>query len=239
MANQDESNDRLLDKLHKQLGEPPAKRRKVEETPIDHVKRILDSNNCFETMEVDLPTLDLLNRPQFDFSLKALKKSFRKLSSYVHPDRNNGSEEATKAFRKLSEANQTLLNDVTREIAVKEYTDKLKLSRPHDYVPPELERASQEEKLKYYSMIQKQKQDLEKADMEAFQEKTRKSFQERIARQKARAEEQKRLDEIKRNYVNKAGSSDSEEDSDSDDDSDSSEGVVVNRGRKRKIRRGI
>merc|ERR1719354_967853 len=71
-------------------------------------------------MEVDLPTLDLLNRPQFDFSLKAMKKS----------------------FRKLSKANQTLLNDVTREIAVKEYTDKLKLSRPHDYVPPELESES-------------------------------------------------------------------------------------------------
>ena len=58
-----------------------------------------------------------------DASLKDIKKAYRKLALKWHPDRNKGKEEeATKKFRIVGEAYETLSDEKKR----KEYDDLLK-----------------------------------------------------------------------------------------------------------------
>ena len=52
---------------------------------------------------------------QKDATLQQIKTSYKKLALKWHPDKNDGSEEATEKFKKISEAYAVLSNDQRRK----------------------------------------------------------------------------------------------------------------------------
>ena len=51
------------------------------------------NNNLYETLGIDKTATQ-----------EEIKKAYRKLSLEMHPDRNNGSDESTEQFKKISKA---------------------------------------------------------------------------------------------------------------------------------------
>jgi DnaJ-class molecular chaperone len=65
----------------------------------------MNNNNLYETLGVDKTATQ-----------EEIKKAYRKLSLELHPDRNNGSDESTEKFKKISNAYETLGDEDKRKI---------------------------------------------------------------------------------------------------------------------------
>jgi len=63
-----------------------------------------NSNNLYETLGIDKTATQ-----------EEIKKAYRKLSLEMHPDRNNGSDESTEQFKKISKAYETLGDEDKRK----------------------------------------------------------------------------------------------------------------------------
>ena len=64
----------------------------------------MNSNNLYETLGIDKTATQ-----------EEIKKAYRKLSLEMHPDRNNGSDESTEQFKKISKAYETLCDEDKRK----------------------------------------------------------------------------------------------------------------------------
>ena len=78
---------------------PASKKRKVDRDVLSPISRVLTSPNVFETLELQPPELDLLNRPLWCVQNDAIKSHFKKISRLVHPDRNLNNPKAVDAFQ--------------------------------------------------------------------------------------------------------------------------------------------
>ena len=63
------------------------------------------NNNLYETLGIDKTATQ-----------EEIKKAYRKLSLEMHPDRNNGSDESTEQFKKISKAYETLSDEDKRKM---------------------------------------------------------------------------------------------------------------------------
>jgi DnaJ-class molecular chaperone len=64
----------------------------------------MNNNNLYETLGIDKTATQ-----------EEIKKAYRKLSLELHPDRNNGSDESTEKFKKISNAYETLGDEDKRK----------------------------------------------------------------------------------------------------------------------------
>ena len=64
-----------------------------------------NNNNLYETLGIDKTATQ-----------EEIKKAYRKLSLELHPDRNNGSDESTEKFKKISNAYETLGDEDKRKV---------------------------------------------------------------------------------------------------------------------------
>ena len=65
----------------------------------------MNNNNLYETLGLDKTATQ-----------EEIKKAYRKLSLELHPDRNNGSDESTEKFKKISNAYETLGDEEKRKM---------------------------------------------------------------------------------------------------------------------------
>jgi len=65
----------------------------------------MNNNNLYETLGIDKTATQ-----------EEIKKAYRKLSLEMHPDRNNGSDESTEQFKKISKAYETLGDEDKRKM---------------------------------------------------------------------------------------------------------------------------
>jgi DnaJ family protein B protein 12 len=71
----------------------------MEKTPSDQVQRILNAENYFELFELPIETVEP----------KLVKKAYKKLALFVHPDKCKDPN-SSEAFKKLTQAFDTLSN---------------------------------------------------------------------------------------------------------------------------------
>eukprot|EP00466_Bigelowiella_natans_P008441 jgi/Bigna1/91817/estExt_fgenesh1_pg.C_1210030 len=105
-----------------------AKKAKVEGSSASNairkegaVERVIKATNHFEVLGFDPPTVSGGGKPEWLVTQQELKKRFRKLSVFVHPDRCRDNPQASDAFDKVRKAHDLLSENASREAYMLQY----------------------------------------------------------------------------------------------------------------------
>jgi hypothetical protein len=98
----------------------------------ERIQSILDSENYFKCLGLPMPELDALDRVIWKVDEREIQRSFRKLSVRCHPDK-NPSEEAAKAFEKLTKARDALVDEASRTDLVQAEVAELRFKSKHSW----------------------------------------------------------------------------------------------------------
>lgn len=103
--------------------EAPKPAEPLPDVAIFEILKAHKEKDYFKILQLPYPEVDELDRPVWSCSAKDVSKAFRRLSVFVHPDKNPG-KDAREAFEALTEAHRLLKDPSKLEEALKGATGK-------------------------------------------------------------------------------------------------------------------
>lgn len=144
--------------------------------------RILSSEDSVEMLQLPLPTLDPLGKVVWQVEFSDIRRRFRKLSRFVHPDKNK-SPEAVQAFAKLQDAVRFFKDPVQKKQLLKALAEKQAKLDKHKWMSADdvqgVLKSEREKRLGAVEMMKDESRKLHKEVLKQMNKKKKKRLQER------------------------------------------------------------
>lgn len=170
------------------------------------VNRVLNSSSAFKTLNLPLPYLNYRQQPVWPILNREIEISFKKISVFVHPDKNKNSSNSKSAFNKLKQAFDDLTDFKKRSEIIKNYI-KANTDPKLGFVPENLKNADCEELTKYFEKGRKRSKKLQLEHFDSFGNEIKKQFF--VRREKAKQNnlrkkfEEEKLQKIEKKILSK------------------------------------